>query len=84
MKHPSALLFFLATAPSITPAQSESASAILARYESYRPTVQQLAMYQLDWAPSLDAARTRAKKEQRPILLVVIHAQYGDIHSGHC
>ena len=41
-------------------------------------------MYRLDWAASLEDARRRATRERRPVLLVIIHAQYGDLASGHC
>lgn len=65
-------------------AQDAGAQEILSRYQEIRPGLDELAMYQLDWAPSLDQALKRAEKESRPIFLVVIHAQYGDIISGHC
>jgi hypothetical protein len=41
-------------------------------------------MYQIDWAPSLEEAQKRALREKRPVFLVIIHAQYGDLTSGHC
>jgi len=57
---------------------------ILERYRSIRPEAKDLAMYRLDWATSLDDALKRAAKESRPIYLIIIHAKYGDISSGHC
>lgn len=65
-------------------AQDASVEGILTRYNEIRPTVDELVMYQLDWAPSLNEALERAEREDRPICLIVIHAQYGDIFSGHC
>ena len=57
---------------------------ILARYQAIRPAAKDLGMYRLDWADSLDIALKRAAKENRPVCLIVIHAKYGDIASGHC
>jgi hypothetical protein len=65
-------------------AQDVGARRILKNYQSSRPTEQDLAMYRLDWASSLDDALERAARESRPIFLVIIHARYGDINSGHC
>ena len=65
-------------------AQTPAATRILERYQELRPGKEDLAMYQLDWAPSLPQALLRAKQEKRPVFLIVIHAKYGDIHSGHC
>jgi len=65
-------------------AQDIDARRILKRYESARPTDRELAMYRLDWSSSLDQALERAARESRPIFLVIIHARYGDISSGHC
>ena len=84
MKYALTALCALSMVPNLALAQTDTAKAIIERYEDYRPTAKQLAMYRLDWAPSLAAAKVRAKREQRPILLVIIHAQYGDIRSGHC
>ena len=57
---------------------------ILARYQALRPVEKDLGMYRLDWADSLDVALKRAAKEKRPVCLIIIHAKYGDIASGHC
>ena len=61
-----------------------SSQRILARYQSLRPAAKDLGMYRLDWADSLDVALKRAAKEKRPVCLIIIHAKYGDIASGHC
>jgi hypothetical protein len=74
----------LAAAPFIVAAPEHEAERILERYEELRPTEAELAMYRLDWADSLSDALKRSKKEKRPVLLVIIHARYGDITSGHC
>jgi len=41
-------------------------------------------MYRLDWVDSLADAQDLALLDNRPVCLVVIHARYGDITSGHC
>ena len=69
---------------SIASAQDERVDQVLAKYDDIRPSERELAMYRLDWAESLDAALRRATREARPIVLIIIHAQYGDIRSGHC
>jgi len=65
-------------------AAGRDAKRILDRYQALRPQAKDLAMYRLDWAESLDVALKRAAKEKRPICLIIIHAKYGDIASGHC
>jgi hypothetical protein len=41
-------------------------------------------MYRLDWVGTLEQALVLSKADRRPILLVIIHARYGDIVRGHC
>ena len=65
-------------------AQDKQVQSILQKYDRLRPAARELGMYQLDWAETLEEAQTRAKREDRPIALVIIHARYGDLHSGHC
>ena len=65
-------------------AENPSAKRILVGYEALRPSAKDLAMYRLDWEDSLDVALKRAIKENRPICMIIIHAKYGDITSGHC
>jgi hypothetical protein len=77
-------LVSLLTAMSISVAQDEGAKQILARFDAIRPSANELAMYRLDWAESLDNALQRAAAERRPVFLIVIHAKYGDVTSGHC
>ena len=69
---------------SLASAADTPAQRILARYQSIRPAAKDLGMYRLDWADSLDVALKRAATEKRPICLIIIHAKYGDISSGHC
>jgi len=68
----------------IAPAQVPEVGAVLDRYKAFRPGKDDLAMYQIDWASSLQEAQKRAFREKRPVFLVIIHAQYGDLSSGHC
>jgi len=65
-------------------ADEPSVRRLLAKYHAIRPDDDQLAMYRLDWETSLTTAQERALLENRPVCLVVIHARYGDITSGHC
>jgi hypothetical protein len=58
--------------------------SILDKFQSVRPRPADLALYQLDWMPTLKAARERALKEGRPIFLVVVTNSFGDLYSGHC
>ena len=60
------------------------AGKILDRFESLRPSVSDLAWYQLDWAPSLKDARAKAAADKRPICLLVCLNVYGNLYTGHC
>ena len=57
---------------------------ILDKYRLARPADKDLAIFQLDWVPTLKDARERAVKEQRPILLLVVTNSYGTLFTGHC
>jgi hypothetical protein len=57
---------------------------ILDRYRFVRPKDKDLAIFQLDWVPTLKEARERTAKEQRPILLLVVTNSYGNLFTGHC
>ena len=83
MKHFALYFFSLFLAEFVT-AEDSGVKRILARYQSLRPAAKDLGMYRLDWADSLDIALKRAAKENRPVCLIIIHAKYGDIASGHC
>ena len=84
MLRTSLCLVSLLTATSLSFAQDNDAKQILARFADIRPTANELGMYRLDWAGSLDDALQRAAVELRPMFLIVIHAKYGDVSSGHC
>ena len=58
--------------------------SVLDKFESVRPQEADLALYQLDWASTLKAAKEKAAKEDRPIFLVVVTNSFGDLYSGHC
>ena len=79
-----ALYFFSLFLAGFAAAEDADVKRILARYHSLRPSAKDLGMYRLDWANSLDVALKRAAKENRPVCLIIIHAKYGDIASGHC
>jgi len=57
---------------------------ILDKYRLVRPADKDLAIFQLDWVPTLKEARGRAAKERRPILLLVVTNSYGNLFTGHC
>ena len=56
----------------------------LDKYRLARPADKDLAIFQLDWVPTLKEARGRAARERRPILLLVVTNSYGDLFAGHC
>ena len=76
-------LLALVAIPGLAAEQPEG-DRILDRYKQKRPGARQLAMYRLDWADSIETALERSRAENRPVMLIVIHARYGDITSGHC
>lgn len=78
------ILIWLLLATPLALAQDSAVQSVLDRYADFRPAAKDLVMYQLDWAPSLAEAQKRALREKRPVFLVIIHAQYGDLTSGHC
>ena len=84
MGRPAFIAFLCLFYTSMFAAEKGNAKQILDRYQALRPLAKDLAMYRLDWADSLDVALKRAVKEKRPICLIIIHAKYGDIASGHC
>ena len=57
---------------------------ILDKYRLFRPADKDLAIFQLDWVPTLKEARDRAARERRPILLLVVTNSYGNLFTGHC
>ena len=79
-----ALIFFSVFLVGFVKGEDVDVKRILVRYQAIRPAAKDLGMYRLDWADSLDEALKCAAKENRPVCLIVIHAKYGDIASGHC
>ena len=79
-----ALIFFSVFLAGFVKGEDVDVKRILASYQAIRPTAKDLGMYRLDWTDSLDEALKRAAKENRPVCLIIIHAKYGDIASGHC
>jgi hypothetical protein len=65
-------------------ADQNDVKSALDKYQSVRPQAADLALYQLDWTPTLKAAKERAAKEERPIFLVVVTNSFGDLYTGHC
>jgi hypothetical protein len=65
-------------------ADQSDVKSVLEKFQSVRPTEADLALYRLDWMPTLEAAKERAAKEERPIFLVVVTNSFGDLFSGHC
>ena len=57
---------------------------ILDKYRRFRPADKDLAIFQLDWVPTLQQATQRAARERRPILLLVVTNSYGNLFTGHC
>jgi hypothetical protein len=65
-------------------AEQSDVQSVLDKFQAVRPQAENLALYQLDWMPTLKAAREKAAREKRPIFLVVVTNSFGDLHSGHC
>jgi hypothetical protein len=65
-------------------AKNAEVQRVLDRYRTFRPADRDLAIYQLDWVPTLTEAKEKAAKEQRPIVLIVVTNSYGNMYTGHC
>jgi hypothetical protein len=63
---------------------ADSVRAVIEKFQAIRPDENDLAVYGLDWAPTLNEAKARAAKEHRPIFLVVVTNSFGNIYTGHC
>jgi hypothetical protein len=79
-----AAVLVLACAGAVRGAEPGDVKGVLDKFQSVRPQDADLALYQLDWVPTLKAARDRAARDDRPIFLVVVTNSFGDLHSGHC
>jgi hypothetical protein len=64
--------------------RSDDARKIRDKFRSFRPDAKELAIFQLDWAPTLKDAKQKAGQEQRPIVLAVVTNSYGNLFTGHC
>jgi hypothetical protein len=78
------LLMSVVGAGSRAAADHDDVQKVLDKYRAARPEPKDLAIFRLDWAPTLKDARARAAREQRPILLMVVTNSFGNVHSGHC
>lgn len=80
-------LLFSAVILSGLPARAQEddpVQRIGALVEKMRPSEEDLEVYALDWADSLEEALERAKTEDRPICLVANRAPFADLKNGHC
>ena len=57
---------------------------VLEKFQAIRPHDEDLAVYGLDWAPSLREAKERAAREHRPVFLIFVTNSFGNIYTGHC
>src|SRR5262249_22782919 len=57
---------------------------VLDKYRAFRPDDKGLAIFQLDWVPTLKDAKAKAAREKRPIFLVVVTNSFGNMYTGHC
>ena len=83
-KHLFAAIVAMACTPGVPGADQRDVQSILDKFQSVRPEAADLAIYELDWAPTLKAAREKAGREKRPILLIVVTNSFGNMQSGHC
>jgi len=67
-------------------ATPQGAQAIERYAKAGYPASKELAIYSLDWEPTLAAARARARREQRPIFFIMVTNFSGptNFYSGHC
>jgi hypothetical protein len=79
-----AAILAMACVPGARSADQGDVRSALDKFKSVRPQEADLALYQLDWVPTLKAAKERAAKEERPIFLAVVTNSFGDLRSGHC
>ena len=79
-----AMLFLVFGDPARSERQSAQIATILKQYDSIRPQDRDLMVFKLDWEATLKSAVARARKERRPVLLIVVRNSNGDIRQGHC
>ena len=80
------ILAALLLSAAVAQAEDQNIRTTLDRYSSFRPSPATLRFYQHDWAMSLAEARSRARKERRPIFFVAITNISGptNFFTGHC
>jgi hypothetical protein len=78
------LILAIACVPGAHGADQSDVKRVLDKFQAVRPQAANLALYQLDWMPTLKAAREKAARKNRPIFLVVVTNSFGDLYSGHC
>jgi hypothetical protein len=79
-----AAVLAMAGVPPAHGADQSDVKRVLDRFHAVRPQAASLSLYQLDWLPTLKAAKEKAAKENRPIFLVVVTNSFGDLYTGHC
>jgi hypothetical protein len=65
-------------------AEPGDVKSVLDKFQTVRPQEADLALYQLDWMPTLKEAKQRSATDGRPIFLVLVTNSFGDLFSGHC
>jgi RNA polymerase sigma factor (sigma-70 family) len=65
-------------------AKDADVERVLDQFRAARPDPNALAIFQLDWVPTLAEAKDKAAWERRPILLAVVTNSYGNLYTGHC
>ena len=80
---PFAVTTYKANFPTVRTLQRD-VQGVLDKYGAVRPKDADLAIYQLDWSPTLKAAKEKAAKGGRPIFLVLVLNSFGNVCSGHC
>jgi hypothetical protein len=83
-KLPMVAVLVMAGAVAVRGADQSDVKSVLDQFQSARPREADLALYRLDWMPTLEEAREKAAREGRPIFLVVVTNSFGDLFSGHC
>jgi len=68
------------------PVQDPAVRRTLDAFKTARPAENELRVFQLDWASSLQDAKARALKEDRPIFFVSTTQleDAGNLRGGHC
>jgi lysophospholipase L1-like esterase len=66
------------------PVLAKERASILDRFAKARPESKHLAVFQLDWAATLQEAKARAVKEKRPIFFLAVTNSFGNMFTGHC